>query len=90
MNYKILERDAKLGDHYARKLLEERRTQLETLPVRDALGYSLTWCPRAIPSALLTEIDNMYRQISITAIDTEVSIEEESFSSLITAQRSLL
>lgn len=81
MNYKILERDARLGDYYSRKLLEERSSQLEALPIRDALGYSLTWCPSAVPAALLKDIDKMYRQISITCIDTEVSIEEESFHS---------
>lgn len=81
MNYKVLERDARLGDYYSKKLLEERFAQSEALPIRDALGYSLTWCPCAVPSALLEDIDKMYRQISITGIDTEVSIEEESFHS---------
>ena len=45
MNYKQLERDAKLGDYHAQQVLEERREKLEKLPIRDALGYSLTWCP---------------------------------------------
>lgn len=81
MKYKILERDARLGDAYSVRLLENRREKLETLPIRDALGYSLTWCPSAIPAAILEEINQMYGQISVTAIDTEVSIEKESFHS---------
>ena len=81
MNYKILERDAKLGDYQAQKQLEQRREQVEPLPIRDALGYPLTYCPSAIPAALLSDINKMYSNISITAIDTEVSIEKESFHS---------
>lgn len=81
MKYKILERDARLGDTYSTKMLENRREKLELLPIRDALGYSLTWCPSAIPEELLSSISKMYNQISITSIDTEVSIERESFHS---------
>ena len=81
MNYKILERDARLGDYYAKKKLEDRYAKLEVLPIRDALGYSLTWCPSAIPSGLVHDIDVMYHSISVTAIDTEVSVEQESFHS---------
>jgi len=81
MDYKILERDAKLGDYNARKTLEERRELLEKLPIRDAFGYSLTWCPQAIPEKLLKDIDKMYSHISVTDIDTEVQVEEESFHS---------
>ncbi len=81
MNYKQLERDAKLGDYHAQQVLEERQRQLEKLPIRDALGYSLTWCPSAIPEKLLADIDLMYQNISITSIDTDISIEKESFHS---------
>lgn len=81
MRYKILERDAKRGDAYAARILEERRNLLETLPIRDALGYSLTWCPSAIPQQLLRDIDTMYDRISVTDIDTEVSVANESFHS---------
>ena len=81
MNYKQLERDAKLGDYHAQQVLEERREKLEKLPIRDALGYSLTWCPSAIPDRLLSDINLMYQNISITSIDTDISIEEESFHS---------
>ena len=81
MNYKILERDAKLGDYAARKKLEERYAKLEVLPIRDAMGYSLTWCPSAIPQRLLAEIEEMYHCISVTSIDTDVSVEQESFHS---------
>ena len=81
MEYKILERDAKLGDRAAAHRLEERQALLETLPIRDAMGYSLTWCPSAIPQQLMTDIDKMYRNISITDIDTDISIEQESFHS---------
>lgn len=81
MNYKILERDARLGDYYAKQKLEDRYAKLEVLPIRDALGYSLTWCPSAIPPGLLHDIDVMYNSISVTTIDTEVSVEEESFHS---------
>lgn len=81
MDYKILERDAKLGDGRSAKILEERRQKLEKLPIRDAMGNSLTWCPSAIPQNLLADIDKMYANISITSIDTDISIEEESFHS---------
>lgn len=81
MNYKILERDAKLGDYRAKQMLEQRHTLLETLSIRDAMGYSLTYCPSLLPEQLLKDIDKMYCHISITAIDTEISIEEESFHS---------
>lgn len=52
MRYKELERDAKLGNQRARKMLEERRVQLELLPIRDAMGCSLTWCPNAVPKQI--------------------------------------
>lgn len=81
MEYKILERDAKLGDYTAIKKLDERRQKLEKLPIRDAMGNSLTWCPDAIPAKLLDDIDAMYNNISITNIDTDISLEEESFHS---------
>jgi len=81
MNYKILERDAKLGNYSAQQALEARRDQLEKLPLRDAFGYSLTWCPAAIPEKLLHDINLMYDHISVTDIDTEVQVEEESFHS---------
>lgn len=81
MEYKILERDAKLGDRQAIKILEERQSKLVELPIRDAMGNKLTWCPEAIPQKLLSDIDTMYRHISITNQDAEVSIEEESFHS---------
>jgi Fic family protein len=81
MNYKLLERDARLGDYHAKKRLEQRMEQLETLSIRDALGYPLTYAPSALPAQLLADIDKMYDNISVTSIDTEVSIEEESFHS---------
>ena len=81
MEYKILERDARLGDYAASQKLEKRRQLLEILPIRDDMGNSLTWCPSAIPEKLINDIDKMYDQISITNIDTEVVIEEESFHS---------
>lgn len=81
MKYKELERDAKLGNQRAQRILEERRIQLETLPIRDAMGCLLTWCPGAVPAQLLQDIDRMYDNISITNIDTDISIEEESFHS---------
>ena len=37
MNYKQLERDAKLGDYHAQQVLEERQKKLEKLPIRDIL-----------------------------------------------------
>ena len=81
MDYKLLERDAKLGDGRSAKILEERRQKLEKLPIRDAMGNSLTWCPAAIPQKLLADIDKMYDNISVTSIDTDITIEEESFHS---------
>ena len=81
MQYKELERDAKLGNQRAQRILEERRVQLEVLPIRDAMGCSLTWCPNAVPKQLLDDIDRMYGNISITNIDTDISIEKESFHS---------
>ena len=81
MEYKILERDAKLGDRMAAKKLEERREKLIELSLRDAMGNRLTYCPDAIPEKLMRDIDKMYSQISITNMDTEVSVEEESFHS---------
>lgn len=81
MQYKELERDAKLGNQRAQRILEERRVQLEVLPIRDAMGCSLTWCTNAVPKQLLDDIDRMYGNISITNIDTDISIEKESFHS---------
>lgn len=81
MEYKILERDAKLGDHIAARKLEERRQKLVELSIRDAMGNRLTYCPDAIPDKLLKDINKMYSHISITNMDTEVSVEEESFHS---------
>lgn len=81
MNYKILERDARLGEYHAKKKLEERYEKLETLPIRDAMGYSLKWCPSAIPPKLLRDINEMYQNISVTDINTEISVEKESFHS---------
>lgn len=81
MQYKELERDAKLGNARAQRILEERRQLLERLPIRDELGRVLNWCPSAIPQKLLSDIDSMYAHISVTNIDTDISIEEESFHS---------
>ncbi len=81
MEYKILERDAKLGDRAAAKKLEERHAKLVELELREAMGNKLTYCPEALPKELLSDIDKMYGQISITDIDTEVFLEEESFHS---------
>ncbi|MBR1743717.1 MAG: Fic family protein, partial [Lachnospiraceae bacterium] len=81
MEYKILERDAKLGDRVAARKLEERRERLVQLSLRDAMGNRLTYCPEALPEKLLKEINTMYDHISITNMDAEVSIEEESFHS---------
>ena len=77
MEYKVLERDAKLGDYSAAKKLEQRQEKLETLPIRDAFGYSLTWCPEAVPDGLLSDINKMYDNISVTDIDTDISFEKE-------------
>ncbi len=81
MEYKVLERDAKLGSQAASQILSERGSRLETLPIRDAMGYSLTWCPSAIPQKLLCDIDQLYQNISVTDIDTDISVEKESFHS---------
>lgn len=81
MDYKVLERDAKLGNHAASKKLAQRQEKLEVLPIRDAFGYSLTWCPDAIPKSLLDDINKMYDNISVTDIDTDISIEKELFHS---------
>ncbi len=81
MDYKILERDAKLGDRVAARKLEERREKLVQLSLRDAMGNRLTYCPEALPERLIKDIEKMYSQISITNMDAEVSIEEESFHS---------
>lgn len=81
MNYKELELKAKMGDARATRLLEERSQKLEKLPIRDELGNQLTWCPSAIPELLMQCIDEMYERISITDIDTDVTIEKESFHS---------
>lgn len=81
MEYKILERDAKLGDRIAAGKLEQRREKLVQLSLRDAMGNRLTYCPSALPEKLLKDIEKMYDQISITNMDAEVCIEEESFHS---------
>ena len=81
MNYKELDRKAKLGDEKAARILEERAQKLEMLPIRDGLGNRLAWCPADIPKGLLEDIDKMYAGISVTDIDTDISIEEESFHS---------
>ncbi|MCX4326865.1 MAG: Fic family protein [Lachnospiraceae bacterium] len=81
MEYKILERDAKLGVYSAAKKLRQRQEKLEMLPIRDAFGYQLSWCPGAIPDGLLSDINKMYDNISVTDIDTDISIEKESFHS---------
>ena len=81
MEYKILERDAKLGDYSAASKLQQRQEKLEPLPIRDAFGYTLAWCPEAIPDGLLDDINKMYNSISVTDIDTDISIEKESFHS---------
>lgn len=60
MEYKILERDAKLGDYNARKVLDERYELLEELPIRDDMGYKLTWAPSKIDKKLLDDIEKMY------------------------------
>ena len=56
----------------ALQTLKERQNNLENLPIRDAMGYPLTWCPSSIPENLLTDIDCMYQNISITNIDTDI------------------
>ena len=81
MEYKTLERDAKLGEYNAKKKLEERYEFLEELPIRDDMGYKLTWAPSKINQKLLDDIDKMYGNISVTDIDTDISIETESFHS---------
>ena len=60
MEYKILERDAKLGDYNARKVLDERYELLEEFPIRDDMGYKLTWAPSKIDRKLLDDIEKMY------------------------------
>ncbi len=79
MNYKELDQKAAFGDEKSAIILAERAQKLEPLPIRDGLGNPLTWCPADIPEGLLQEIDKMYGNISVTDIDTEISIEEESF-----------
>lgn len=81
MNYEELDRKAKLGDEQSIRMLEERAQKLEPLPIRDELGNRLTWCTADIPEGLLQSIDKMYGNISVTDIDTDISIEEESFHS---------
>lgn len=81
MDYKKLEIAAKLGDLGARQTLEERKERLVKLPIRDALGYSLTWCPEDIPKQKMSAIDKMYGMITIIENNIEVHIEEESFHS---------
>lgn len=81
MNYLELERDAELGNARAARVLEERKSLLERLPIRDGLGNPLTWCPAAIPQRLLQSINKMYESISITDFDADISIDQESFHS---------
>ncbi len=81
MDYKKLEIAAKLGDLVARETLEKRLEKLEKLPIRDALGYSLTWYPKDIPLQKMAAIDEMYGMIKIAENSLEVRIEEESFHS---------
>ena len=64
-NYKKLEIAANLGDVSARQAMEERRSKLVKLPIRDALGYSLTWCPEDIPQQKMSAINQMYDMIHI-------------------------
>lgn len=79
MNYKELERDANLGNAKAIRILEEREQKLERLPIRDELGNPLTWCPSAIPERLMQGINKMYDHITVTDMDTNISIHDESF-----------
>ncbi len=81
MDYKKLEIAANLGDLTAKEKLEKRFEKLEKLPIRDALGYSLTWCPEDIPEEKMAIIDKMYGMITIIENNLEVRIEEESFHS---------
>ncbi len=81
MEYKILERDARLGDRKAQKILEDRQRELERLPIRDAMGNPLHWRSSAVPPGLMHDIDLMYDDISVSDIDTDIVVEEESFHS---------
>ncbi len=81
MEYKKLEREAKLGDYTAKALLKERFERLEKLPIRDELGYQLTWCPSEMPQEKMAAIDKMYSMIRIIENNLEVNIETESFHS---------
>ena len=81
LNYKKLEIAANLGDLSARQAIEERKEKLVKLPIRDALGYSLTYCPEDIPKQKMSAINQMYDMIHIIENNIEVHIEEESFHS---------
>lgn len=50
MEYKKLEKLAKQGDYGAIAQLEKRKEVLVQLPLREAMGYPLTWCPTDIQS----------------------------------------
>lgn len=81
MDYKKLERAARLGDFAARECLEKRFNKLVKLPIRDELGYQLTWCPDDISREKMSAIDEMYGMIHIIENNIEVNIETESFHS---------
>ncbi len=81
LDYKKLEIAANLGDLSARQTLDNRAAKLVKLPIRDALGYSLTWCPEDIPQQKMSAINQMYDMIHIIENNIEVHLEEESFHS---------
>ena len=81
MDYKKLEIATNLGDLTAKATLQKRFEKLEKLPIRDALGYSLTWCPEDISQEKMVTIDTMYKMLKIIENNVEVKIEEESFHS---------
>lgn len=81
MEYKRLEKEAKQGSYAAQAELDMRATRLEKLPIRDAMGYQLTWCPSDMPKQKMQTIEEMYNMIHIIENNLEVSIEEESFHS---------
>lgn len=81
MEYKRLEKAAKQGDYSAIAQLEKRKELLVQLPIREAMGYPLTWCPTDIPKQKMDAIEEMYDMIHIIENNLEVSIAEESFHS---------
>lgn len=81
MEYKKLEKMAKQGDYGAIAQLEKRKELLVQLPVREAMGYPLTWCPTDIPKQKMNAIEEMYDMIHIIENNLEVSVAEESFYS---------